>query len=285
MLDVNPTTISVFRSFRSPLPDVWIYITRPEHLARWLGRAELELLHDGEFRLETWNGDGATGRVIAVAAPVRLELAWRPSALSPESHVILRLEGDGPGSRLTVTHDGLKSEAERRAVRQMWKEALGALRSLLHDGTDGHEWGAAIPVTARAAIARPAPELWPLISTGPGIEKWVAHVEQFEGEPGGAFRLTSKFHGREIVEEGKIEEITPETRLALTWEWLGEGWGAPTRVEFSIETDPQGASVLIVHSGFERVAPERRLDARKNYVAAWPEVLGDLKRLVSPAAA
>ena len=282
---MNPTTISLFRSFRSPLPEVWIHLTRQEHLARWLGIAEMELLHDGEFHLETWNGDGATGRVIAIAPPVRLELAWRPTALSPESHVVLRLEGDGPGSRLTVTHDGLKSEPERRAARQMWKEALAALRALLHDGTDGHEWGAGIPVTARATVSRPAPEVWPLLSTGPGIEKWVAHVERFDGQAGGTFRLTSKFHGREIVEEGRIEELTPEARMVLSWEWIGEGWGAPTRVEFSIEVEPQGASVLIVHSGFDRIASEERLAARKNYVAAWPEVLWDLKQLVPPAAA
>ena len=282
---MNPTTISLFRSFRSPLPEVWIHLTRQEHLARWLGIAEMELLHDGEFHLETWNGDGATGRVIAIAPPVRLELAWRPTALSPESHVVLRLEGDGPGSRLTVTHDGLKSEPERRAARQMWKEALAALRALLHDGTDGHEWGAGIPVTARATVSRPAPEVWPLLSTGPGIEKWVAHVERFDGQAGGTFRLTSKFHGREIVEEGRIEELTPEARMVLSWEWMGEGWGAPTRVEFSIEVEPQGASVLIVHSGFDRIASEQRLAARKNYVAAWPEVLWDLKQLVPPAAA
>lgn len=282
---MNPTTIAVFRSFRAPLLETWLHLTRPELLARWLGRAEMELLHEGEFHLETWNGDTATGRVIAVAAPVRLELAWRPAPLSPESHVILRLEGDGPGSRLTVTHDGLKSEAERRAARQMWKETLAALRTLLHDGTDGHEWGAGIPVTARAPVPRPAPDVWPLLSTGPGIEKWVAHVERFDGQAGGMFRLTSKFQGREIVEEGRIEELTPESRMVLSWEWVGEGWGGPTRVEFLVESEPSGASVLIVHTGFDRIAPEHRLAARKNYVAAWPEVLGDLKRLLAPVAA
>src|SRR2546427_9009967 len=152
--------------------------------------------------LEAWTGEIVRGRVLSVAAPAKLELAWRPAPPSPENHVSLRLEGDGPGSRLTVTHDGLQSEPERRAARQMWKEALAALRSLLHDGVDGHEWGAGISVTARASMPRSAPDLWPLLSTGPGIEKWVAHVERFDGEAGGMFRLTSKYQGREIVEEG-----------------------------------------------------------------------------------
>jgi uncharacterized protein YndB with AHSA1/START domain len=250
-----------------------------------LGKTELELRHDGEFSLEAWNGDHARGHVIAIVPPVRLELSWRPSALAPESHVILRLEGDGPGSRLTVTHDGLKSEQERRAARQMWKELLTALRTLVHDGIDTHEWGAGIPVAARAHIPRSAPDLWPLLSTGAGIEKWVAHVDRFDAAPGGMFRLTSKVQGREVVEEGKIEELTPESRIALSWEWLGEEWGAPTRVEFSVEAEPAGSSVLIVHSGFDRISPERRLAARRNYAGAWSDVLGDLKRLVAPVAA
>ena len=282
---MNPTTISIFRSFRAPLLEAWLHLTRPELLARWLGTAELELIHDGEMSLEAWNGDVARGRVISITPPVKLELAWRSSPIAQESHLIFRLEGDGPGSRLTVTHDGLRSDPERRAARQMWKEALAALRATLHDGIDAHEWGAGIPLAARAHIPRLAADLWPLLSTGPGLESWVAHVERFDAEPGGSFRLTSKFHGREIVEEGRIEEVAAESRIALSWEWMGEEWGAATRVEFSVEPEGSGSSVLIVHSGFDRIASERRLVARKNYASAWPEVLGDLKRLVSPVAA
>jgi uncharacterized protein YndB with AHSA1/START domain len=282
---MNPITISVFRSFRSPVLETWRFLTRPELLARWLGGVELELAHGGEMALEAWNGDVARGKVLTIAPPVRLELGWRPSALAPESHVTFRIEGDGPGSRLTVTHDGLRSESERRAARQMWKEALAALRAALHDGIDAHEWGAGIPVVARALIPRPAPDLWPLLSTGAGLQSWVAHVERFDGEVGGAFRLTSKFHGREIVEEGRIEELVSDSRITLSWEWVGEEWGAATRVEFSVEPDPGGTWVLVLHSDFDRIASERRLAARRNYAAAWPEVLGDLKRLVAPVAA
>ena len=110
-------------------------------------------------------------------------------------------------------------------------------------------------------------------------------MERFDGSVGGAFRLTSKFQGREIAEEGRIEELVPESRIALSWEWIGEEWGGSTRVEFSLEPDDTGASVLIIHSGFDRIATERRIVARRNYAAAWPDVLVDLKRLVAPIAA
>ena len=282
---MNPTTISLFRSFQAPVLEVWTFLSRPDHMTRWLGKADLELDHGGELSLDFWNGDVARGRVLTVTPPVKLEVAWQSSPLAPESHVTLRLEGDGPGSRLTITHDGLKTEVERRAARQMWKDALAALRAVLTDQADANEWGSTIPVVARAHIPRSVSDLWPLLSTGPGIESWVAHVEQFEGSAGGAFRLTSKFQGREIVEEGRIEELVPESRIVLSWEWAGEKWGAPTKVEFSLEPEDAGASVLIVHSGFDRISTERRLAARRNYAVAWPEVLADLRRLVAPVAA
>ena len=84
------------------------------------------------------------------------------------------------------------------------------------------------------------------------------------------------------MEEGRIEEITPESRVVLSWEWAGEGWGAPTRVEFLIEPEAPGSSLSVIHSGFENVAADRRLAARKNYAVAWPDVLADLRRLVAP---
>jgi uncharacterized protein YndB with AHSA1/START domain len=282
---VTPTAISVYRSFQAPLLAAWPYLSRPELLERWLGRAELELRPGGDLHLETWNGDVTRGRVLAAVPPVRIDLLWRASALSPETHVTLRLEGDGPGSRLYVSHDGLRSEAERKVARAWWKEATSALRSALHGGVHANEWGAELPISVRAQVPRAASDLWPLISTAPGIDKWVAHVERFDAAPGGSFRLTSRFQGRQVVEEGRIEEVVPSSRVALSWEWLGEGWGAPTRVEFTIEPESSGSALLLCHSGFERIDPAKRLAARRNYAGAWPEVLAGLKRLIAPVTA
>ena len=262
-----------------------MHLTRPELLSRWLGTTDIELVPDGALAIELWNGDKITGKVQSLAPPIRLEFLWRPATLHPESAVTFLLEGDGPGSRLTISHDGLPSEAERGAARLLWKDALAALRTTLQEGTDAHEWGAEVPVTARAIIARSPSDVWPLLSTGTGIEKWVAHVERFDSEVGGSFRLTSRFHGREIVEEGRVEEVAFESRIALSWEWLGENWGGATRVEFSLEPTSPGSSLLVFHSGFDRIAPDQRTAARRNYAAAWPEVLAYLKRLVAPVAA
>lgn len=219
--------------------------------------------------------------MIEAVPPVRLELAVRGSTTGRERGLTILLEGDGPGSRATVLEQDLR-EIERARERRFWSQALAALRSTLHDGADAVSWGADVPVLARAVLPRAAADLWPLISTGPGLDKWVAHVDRFDAVAGGAFRLTSRYQGRQIVEEGRIEEITPESRVVLSWEWAGEGWGAPTRVEFLIEPEASGSSLSVIHSGFENVAADRRLAARKNYAVAWPDVLADLRRLVAP---
>lgn len=219
--------------------------------------------------------------MIEAVPPVRLELSVRGSTTGRERGLTILLEGDGPGSRITVLEQDLR-EIERARERRFWTQALAALRSAMNDVGDASSWGADVPVLARAVLSRAAADLWPLIATGPGLDKWVAHVDRFDAAPGGAFRLTSRYQGRQIVEEGRIEEITPESRVVLSWEWAGEGWGASTRVEFLIEPEAPGSSLSVMHSGFENVAADRRLAARKNYAVAWPDVLADLRRLVAP---
>jgi uncharacterized protein YndB with AHSA1/START domain len=285
MSRVSVPALSLIRSFRTPVLDVWAGITRPERLARWLGRTDLELTPGAEFVMEHANGDTTRGHVLDVVPPVRLELGVRGSPSGPERRLALLLEGDGPGSRATVVTNGFRNDIERKREHRFWSEALAALRTTLHEERDASSWGADIPILSRMLLPRAGADLWPLISTGPGLDKWVAHVDRFDAAQGGMFRLTSRYHGRQIVEEGRIEEITPESRVALSWEWIGEGWGAPTRVEFLIEAEAPGSSLSVIHSGFEALAADRQFAARRNYAAAWPDVLSDLRRLVAPVTA
>ena len=76
--------------------------------------------------------------------------------------------------------------------------------------------------------------------------------------------------------------IEPERLVALSWEWMGQGWQATTRVELRLEPGASGAALVIRHAGFEALEPDQRLAARVNYAAAWRDVMHDLKRLVAP---
>ena len=282
---MEPTSFTHYRSLKSPVRAVWPCLAEPEPLAGWMGEAEIDLAWNGALQLKLWNGDAIHGRVLASVPTARLELAWKPFDFDPESHVVWRLSGDGPGSRLTVTHDGLRSREERDHARLFWRDSLDALAQYADRKSPAAEWGGTHPVTIRALLPRTAAELWPLFSSASGLTKWVANVEQFDPQQGSAFRFHSRYRGQDVVEQGVVQEVVPESKLKLSWEWVGEGWGAPTELLFALEPDPAGASLLISHSGFERIEGPGGLAARRNYASAWAEVLSDLRALVAPAVA
>lgn len=275
------TAVAVFQSFRKPVLDLWPYFSRPELLERWLGTADFELEVGGELQASLWNGDLVRGRVLALAPPSRLGLAWRGEGPDTERDVRIEVERQGPACRVRVEQEDPGSDAERAHASAWWAGALGALR-VAADGGDGREWGDGLPVVLRAPLGRAASDVWPLLSTARGLEKWLAGAERFEPEPGGSFRFVSRFQGHEVVEEGRIEAVESERLIALSWEWTGRGWEAPTQVELRLEPDPSGAALLIRHSGFGALAPSTRLEARRNYAAAWRDVMQDLKRLLAP---
>ncbi len=282
---MEATSFIHYRSFKSPVSSIWPCLTQPEHLAGWIGEADMELGRDGALSLKLWNGDTIQGRVIAAVPMGRLEFAWKPFDFDPESHVMWRLTGDGPGSRLTVTHDGLRSREERDHARLFWRDSLDALARFVDKKTPATEWGGTHPVTMRALLPRTPADVWPLLSSAAGLSKWVANVEQFEPQQGSAFRFRSRNRGQDVVEQGIVQEIVADSRLKLSWEWVGEGWSSPTELLFALEPDAGGTSLLISHSGFERINSGGGPAARRNYAGAWAEVLSDLKRLVAPVPA
>jgi uncharacterized protein YndB with AHSA1/START domain len=277
-----PTSVTVYRSFRDPVLTLWPHLSRPELLDRWLGKADVEMAVGGDVQASLWNGDVVKGSVLAVAPPNCLDLSWRAMGPDAETRVRIRLEHAGPGTRIRVEQDDPGSDGERRYAESWWREALEAMARSVAESGDAHEWGGALPIVLRAPLARTAADVWPLLSTAEGLEKWLAGAEHFEPVPGGAFRFISRFKGAEIVEEGRVVAIEPERLVALDWEWIGQGWEAPTRVELRLEPDPSGAALVLAHSGFGALGPERRLDARRNYASAWRDVLYDLRRLVAP---
>jgi uncharacterized protein YndB with AHSA1/START domain len=270
------------RSLRPPVLEVWRYLSRPDLLARWFGEVDLELAIGGEFSLHAWNGDVVKGHVLLADPPSVLAFTWKPQGANTESRVSIRLEGDGPGTRVTIRHEGLASEPERRQARRLWREILTALRTAVDDEGDAHEWGASLPISVRVPLSRSAADIWPLLATAQGLGKWIGHVDRFDGTPEGLFRFTSRAPGREIAEEGTIEQMTPESRVTLGWEWSGESWGARTRVEMTLDPDPSGSAMLLVHSGFDRITPAQSAVARRHYAAAWPRLVANLRRLVAP---
>ena len=279
-----PDAARCHRGLRPPVLEVWRYLSRPELLARWFGTVEIEIMVGGDFSLHAWNGDIVRGRVLQADPPSTLVLAWKSqgTGTGAESRVTIQLQGDGPGSRILVRHEGLSSEPERRQARRLWREVLTALRAALHEDVDAHEWGASLPISVRAPLARSSADLWPMLSTAQGLGKWIGHVDRFDGAPEGLFRFTSRVQGRDVAEEGVIEQMADQNRVILGWEWVGESWGGRTKVEMTLEPDPSGAALLLLHSGFDKIAPAQAAVARRHYAATWPKLVANLRRLVAP---
>jgi uncharacterized protein YndB with AHSA1/START domain len=277
-----PSSVTVYRSFPDPVLDLWPRLSRPELLERWLGPADFEIVVGGDVQASLWNGDLVKGSVLAVAPPNCLDLAWRSVGPDIETRVRIRLEHAGPGARIRVEQDDPGTEAERGYAQRWWRDALDALGASMTEGHDAHQWGDTLPIVLRAPLARTAADVWPLLSTAEGLEKWLAGAERFDAAPGGSFRFLSRFQGTDVIEEGQVVAIEPEYRVALDWEWMGQGWDALTRVDLRLEPDEAGAALVLSHSGFEALSPDKRLDARRNYAAAWRDVLFDLRRLVAP---
>lgn len=277
-----PDAARCHRGLRVPPLEVWPYLSRPALLARWLGETDLELRVGGDFSLHAWNGDLVRGSVLQADPPSALAFTWKPQGTGVESRVTIRLQGDGPGTRVAIRHEGLASEPERRQARRLWREVLASLRTAVHENHDAHEWGASLPISVRTPLSRSGADIWPLLSTPQGLGKWLGHVDRFDGAPEGAFRITSRAHGREIVEEGTIEQMSDSNRVVLAWEWAGESWGGRTKVELTLEPDASGSALLLLHSGFDKIAPAQAGAARRHYAAAWPRVVANLRRLVAP---
>ena len=126
---METTSFVHYRSFRSPTAAIWQCLTLPQRLAGWLGEVEMDLTREGALSVKTWNGDVRRGKILAAVPTAKLEFVWRPLDFDPESRVVWKLRGDGPGSRLTVTHDGLRSREERDLTRARERRASGSAAS------------------------------------------------------------------------------------------------------------------------------------------------------------
>ncbi len=108
----NTGTIRFERLFPGPTERVWDYLTRPELLATWLAKGEIQLHVGGyvELRFDTRERAGQPSAVISGVVthcqpPDSLAYYWTDAATI--SNVIFELERRGRDVLLLLTHAGL----------------------------------------------------------------------------------------------------------------------------------------------------------------------------------
>jgi len=130
--------------------EVWQALTDPGQSAAWWAHrnvSDWRLGSPWEHRRLDGSAADVAGIVLAADPPTRLALSWANPDDGTSVSGVARPAGDpGPSRvnieitpyqaivRLTVTHDGLASEAERDGLAEGWAAVLSNLKTFLETG-------------------------------------------------------------------------------------------------------------------------------------------------------
>jgi uncharacterized protein YndB with AHSA1/START domain len=128
--------ISMEERFDVPIDRVWHALTDPEMIERWLMRAEGYQAEVGaRFRLRETPRPDCLGlvecEVLELSPPNRIVWSWRGAEDPATTRLVIDLEADEQGTRLTLRHTGESDERTVTATTGGWTQKLGALSELL----------------------------------------------------------------------------------------------------------------------------------------------------------
>jgi uncharacterized protein YndB with AHSA1/START domain len=138
-------SLTIKRRFNAPAAKVFSAWTDAEKISRWFGPGQAEVLLaesdarvGGRYRIVARSSDGEkhdVGGVFREVVPnekLVFTWAWR-STPERESLVTVKLEPDGSGTLLTLTHEQFFDEAARDRHRRGWDLIVDRLERMLPD--------------------------------------------------------------------------------------------------------------------------------------------------------
>jgi uncharacterized protein YndB with AHSA1/START domain len=137
--------ISMEELFPVGIERVWHALTDPLMLERWLMRTDgYEAKVGVRFALGETPRAECRGHVecevLELSPPHRMVWSWRSADDPATTRLVIELEANDRGTRLTLRHTG---ESDERIVRRTtggWTDKLGALAELLTtEGDDGND--------------------------------------------------------------------------------------------------------------------------------------------------
>jgi uncharacterized protein YndB with AHSA1/START domain len=136
VIDDNPLEREIHVEARPET--VFAFFTDPAKIALWLGRrATLEPRPGGQVRLEVNDTRTILGEFVELVPPHRIVFTWgwegHASVPPGSSTVEVRLEPEGEGTRVRITHRGLPDDQERANHARAWEPALSRLASTARD--------------------------------------------------------------------------------------------------------------------------------------------------------
>ena len=118
---VDPSTLRFERTLKGPVQRVWDHLTRPELLAGWLARGQIELRVGGKVQLdfaadgapESRTGTPIAGEVTRCEPPRALAYSWASATdgAGRKSVVVIELGEAGTDVQLVLTHRHLPAQS------------------------------------------------------------------------------------------------------------------------------------------------------------------------------
>ena len=128
--------ISMEELFPVPIERVWHALTDPRMIERWLMRADgYEAKVGTRFTLRDEPRADCRGQVecegLELSPPHRMVWSWHGADDPATTRLVIELEADSQGTRLTLRHTGEADERTVRGTTGGWTDKLRALAELL----------------------------------------------------------------------------------------------------------------------------------------------------------
>jgi uncharacterized protein YndB with AHSA1/START domain len=128
--------------------------------------------------------------------------------------------------------------------------------------------------------ATPA-RVWTALTQADQLGAWFGTHATIDPRPGGELVFTwDGSTGPSGSSRGVIEAIEPPNRFVFRWQSV-IGDAPMTRVEFTLDTHPEGTRLRVVESGFASLPPELRGGTHASHVEGWQRELGELADYVA----
>lgn len=207
---------------RAPAADVYRALTDPAELGRWfVAEASVDLRPGGSYRWVFGEATGAPGADAQVAAGEFVAIAenellqMRTEVDEVETELEIRLDARSEGTLLTLTHAGFPGEEEWdetfRAIDRSWEVELHVLKIYL-------ERARGMVRRARfheAEVAAPREAVFRSLTTGNGLQTWLAARASSEAQPGGEIVLEWDDGS---TSRGHLAVCDPDVFVVMTWE-------------------------------------------------------------------
>jgi uncharacterized protein YndB with AHSA1/START domain len=128
--------ISIEEWFPAPVVRVWHALTDSQMINRWLmATDDFEAKVGARFTLRDKPQPGFRGyvecQVLELSSPNRMVWSWSSADDAAPTRVVIELEADEQGTRLTLRHTGDTDERTVRGTTAGWPRKLGQLAEAL----------------------------------------------------------------------------------------------------------------------------------------------------------